>query len=129
LRRIVSASSNRGDCVLDPFSGSGTTVAVASQLGRDYVGIEMSEKYVENTNERLAALTKGSGAKRKNLFLSTSEVSELERLAHDMGMPLKDIRSDRKLVEVFASQFSVRMNNSKRYSADEIIPALGALAD
>jgi len=129
LRRIISASSNRGNCVLDPFSGSGTTVAVASQLGRDYVGIEMSEKYVENTNERLAALTKGSGAKRKNLFLSTSEVSELERLAHDMGMPLKDIRSDRKLVEVFASQFSVRMNNSKRYSADEIIPALGALAD
>ncbi len=58
LKRIVTASSNPGDCVLDPFCGSGTTVAAAYQLRRSYIGIEISEKYVENANKRLAKLEK-----------------------------------------------------------------------
>ncbi len=58
LKRIIMASSNPGDCVLDPFCGSGTTAAAAYQLGRSYVGIEISEKYVENSNKRLAKLEK-----------------------------------------------------------------------
>jgi len=58
LRRIIAVSSNQGDCILDPFSGSGTTAAAAYQLARDYVGIEVSEEYVKNTNERLEQLKK-----------------------------------------------------------------------
>jgi len=58
LKRIITVSSNPGDCVLDPFSGSGTTAAAAYQLGRNYVGIEISGQYVENTNKRLAELKK-----------------------------------------------------------------------
>ncbi|MFZ5973839.1 MAG: DNA-methyltransferase [Bacillota bacterium] len=45
LRRIVLASSNPGDIVLDPFSGSGTTLVVAEQLGRKWVGCEMVAEY------------------------------------------------------------------------------------
>jgi site-specific DNA-methyltransferase (adenine-specific) len=45
LRKIVLASSKEGDIVLDPFSGSGTTLVVAEQLGRKWVGCEMDEKY------------------------------------------------------------------------------------
>jgi len=56
LKRIIAVSSNPGDCVLDPFCGSGTTAVVAYQLGRNYVGVEISEKYVENANKRLAYL-------------------------------------------------------------------------
>lgn len=47
LERIIKASSNLGDVVLDPFSGSFTTSAVAVRLGRVGIGIDMNEEYYE----------------------------------------------------------------------------------
>lgn len=47
LERIIKASSNPGDVVLDPFSGSFTTSAVAVRLGRVSIGIDMNEEYYE----------------------------------------------------------------------------------
>lgn len=47
LERIIKASSNPGDVVLDPFSGSFTTSAVAVRLGRVGIGIDMNEEYYE----------------------------------------------------------------------------------
>lgn len=46
LERIIRASSRPGDCILDPFSGTFTTSAVAKRLGRRSVGIELSPEYV-----------------------------------------------------------------------------------
>ena len=54
LDRIIRASSNPGDVVLDPFNGSGTTVVSAALLGRNYVGIDQSEEYVGYAQKRLA---------------------------------------------------------------------------
>lgn len=45
LRQIILASSNPGDVVLDPFSGSGTTIVVAEQLGRKWLGCDLSSEY------------------------------------------------------------------------------------
>jgi DNA modification methylase len=56
LERIVKVSSNAGDLVLDPFAGSGTTLATAKRLGRHYLGIELSEEYAEQVRERLRAV-------------------------------------------------------------------------
>lgn len=53
LERIIRVSSNPGDLVLDPFAGSGTTLAAAKKLGRDYYGIELSENYVARIRDRL----------------------------------------------------------------------------
>lgn len=53
LNRIIKASSNSGDLVLDPFNGSGTTVIAAALLGRDYIGIDQSEEYVNHARKRL----------------------------------------------------------------------------
>lgn len=53
LRKIVWASSNKDDTVLDPFGGSGTTFAVCEQLGRNWVGIEKEEQYCEMTQDRV----------------------------------------------------------------------------
>ncbi len=53
LERIILTASDPEHLVLDPFSGSGTTVVAAANLGRRYLGIDMSESYVEQGLERL----------------------------------------------------------------------------
>lgn len=60
LGRIIRASSNAGDVVLDPFAGSGTTLAVAKKLGRKWMGCELSEEYVRAATERLESLEEGT---------------------------------------------------------------------
>jgi DNA modification methylase len=65
LNRIIRASSNPGDVVVDPFNGSGTTVVAAALLGRQYLGIDQSEEYCGYARKRLehalaqAALSSG----------------------------------------------------------------------
>jgi site-specific DNA-methyltransferase (adenine-specific) len=54
IERMVLASSNENDLVIDPFSGSGTTLRVCQQLKRRCVGIELSEIYVEMTKKRIS---------------------------------------------------------------------------
>lgn len=53
IERLVLASSNVNDLVLDPFSGSGTTARVCQQLNRNFLGFELNDEYVKMTNERL----------------------------------------------------------------------------
>ncbi|MHC4338241.1 MAG: DNA-methyltransferase [Planctomycetota bacterium] len=126
LKRIIAVSSNRRDCVLDPFSGSGTTAAAAYQLARNYVAIEISQEYVEKTRKRLAEFKMRGG---RNQFLDFTELGELKRLLCDTEIPPKEIVADKNLLHLFANQFAVRMNNSKRYETEEIATALRDLAD
>ena len=53
LHRILLASSNKNDLVLDPFLGSGTTAVVAKKLGRFFCGIEKNKKYFKVSNKRI----------------------------------------------------------------------------
>jgi len=130
LARIIAVSSNPGDVVLDPFNGSGTTTAVACQLGRKYVGIDISENYVANARERLAEL-KHREKNSKNLFgvFEAGELLELKRLCVDIGVDSNRILNSKKLLSIFARQFSVRMNNGKSYSEEGIATALMDLAN
>jgi modification methylase len=57
LSRIMTAASNPGDVVLDPFFGSGTTGAVAKRLGRHFIGIEREETYAQVARKRIGAVT------------------------------------------------------------------------
>lgn len=61
LERIIRASSNPGDLVLDPFSGTFTTSVVAKKLGRQSVGIEIDEEYVKIGLRRLGILIRYKG--------------------------------------------------------------------
>jgi len=56
LYRIIMASSNVGDVVLDPFFGTGTTGAVAKKLGRNWIGIEQDKRYINVAQERIDAV-------------------------------------------------------------------------
>lgn len=61
-RRCIDQLTYIGDVVLDPFSGAGTTCAVAKKTGRHYIGFEMSEKYHNKATERLSLIpTIGEG--------------------------------------------------------------------
>ncbi len=54
IERMVLASSNAGDTILDPFTGSGTTVRVCQQLNRNAIGIDINPKYIEMAKIRLS---------------------------------------------------------------------------
>jgi site-specific DNA-methyltransferase (adenine-specific) len=59
LGRIIRACSNPGEVVLDPFGGSGTTLAVAKKLGRRFLGFELSPEYAAAIQARLDAARPG----------------------------------------------------------------------
>lgn len=81
LERVVKASSNEGDLVLDPFSGSFSTGAVAKRFNRKFVGIEINEDYVKMGIRKLEIpsgysmeeLTKEKKRKTKNLSKKVRE--------------------------------------------------------
>ncbi|MDF1776712.1 MAG: site-specific DNA-methyltransferase [Rhizobiaceae bacterium] len=57
LARVLMSSTKPGDVVLDPFFGSGTTGAVAKRLGRNFVGIEREQDYIDVATRRIAEVT------------------------------------------------------------------------
>ncbi len=120
LRRIIMASSNLKDCVLDPFSGSGTTAAAAIQLDRKYIGIDMSKQYVENCRKRLEELKKLTANQKRDILLT--------QLLIDMKLSSAEIVSDKKLLTLFANQFSVRTNNDQPCDITMIEKSLKDLA-
>jgi len=58
LKRIIISSSQKGDLVLDPFNGSGTTGVVANKLNRQYIGIDLEKEYLDITIRRLNEVNK-----------------------------------------------------------------------
>ncbi len=124
LKRIIRVSSNVGECVLDPFSGSGTTAAASLQLGRVYAGIDISEKYVEEAKGRLAELGQ---RKKGEPFGDYAELSELKQLLTDMGMSWKKVAASSELLMIFTNQFNRRMNNGRKYDAGRVLAALEGL--
>ena len=53
LERVIAASSNEGDVVLDPFCGCGTTLAAADRLNRSWIGIDIASTAIELTQQRV----------------------------------------------------------------------------
>jgi len=59
LGRVIKACSHPGETVLDPFGGSGTTLAVAKKLNRRFIGFELSKNYAKRIETRLAGIESG----------------------------------------------------------------------
>ena len=75
LRKFVLASSNEGDIVLDPFSGSGTTLVVAEQLCRKWLGCEIEPEYNEWAINRLESVQR----KTKDEWIEFDKANEKRR--------------------------------------------------
>lgn len=71
LERVIRASSNAGDTVLDPFSGTFTTAAVAKLLGRNSISIESQESYLKIGLRRVLSMTEHNGEKLEAIKKNT----------------------------------------------------------
>lgn len=71
LYRVITASTNPGDLILDPFFGTGTTGAVAKKLGRHWLGIERDPDYIRVAQQRIDAIP--SATDDPALFLTPSK--------------------------------------------------------
>jgi site-specific DNA-methyltransferase (adenine-specific) len=82
LERIILASSNMGDAVLDPFSGTFTTSFVAKKLGRKSIGIEIEEEYIKIGLRRLQIQThfQGEELRREPRSYERKHSAEQQRL-------------------------------------------------
>lgn len=101
LDRVIKASSNPNDVVLDPFNGSGTTAVSAALLGRRYVGIDQSSEYVEFARSRLAhaleAAEQGApeslfAANRASRVLTETDAFGRERVASKQTKSLPKVK-------------------------------------
>lgn len=120
LARIIRASSNPLDRVLDPFCGSGTTVCVAKKLGRRWLGFELSPEYTQFINQRLeqtrvgdpvdgpedpmrSAPNTSKGKRRKKPF--NRETEEIVIQAYrELGYPADYLLADQDLNRQFINQ-------------------------
>ena len=76
LHRIIIATTKKGDLILDPFLGSGTTGVVAKRLARKFIGIEKDKSYFKEAQKRIK---KSSPYSEKNLDI-TENKKDLERV-------------------------------------------------
>lgn len=125
LAKIVRLSSNAGDWVLDPFSGSGTTAVVAAKLKRIYTGIELSDSYAKETRKRIKACRnraiEGEGAKNW-----TEEMDlELKWLYHENGIPTGQLNKDDLELSIFTAKFNSIMHDTEhQFAPNEIMNRL-----
>lgn len=80
MYRLISMFTKEGEFILDPFNGAGTTTLTAQQLGRNYIGIELSEYYHGITQNRHQQLEEGIDPFRKNEETPKAKNSHVKRL-------------------------------------------------
>jgi site-specific DNA-methyltransferase (adenine-specific) len=132
LGRIIRFCSNDGDLVLDPFSGSATTLVVAKKLGRRFLGFDLSPEYVQRGRDRLencrvgdpldgsaeptvsapASPPKGTRKGKPTTTVATETSANVPALT-------AELRFEKGLIEAFA-------RSSEGYSLDRLVtdPAL-----
>jgi len=113
LARIIRVSSNEGDWILDPFSGSGTTAVVTHKLNRVYTGIEISEKYVKESEKRIKE-SEGLPPEGEGQSKWTEHADhELKWLYHENKVPTEQLKDDPLLLTLFADKFNKRIGATK----------------
>ncbi len=83
LERILEASSNKGDVILDPFCGCGTAIAAAQKLGRNWIGIDITHLAVALQKYRLKDMFKLEPGKDYHIVGEPTDLAAARQLAQD----------------------------------------------
>jgi modification methylase len=110
LSRVILATSKPNDIVLDPFSGSGTTAAVAKRFGRKYIGIEQDKAYASLSQKRLKSVH----------ALADPEVLQIDSKRHEPRVPFGSLL-DRGLIEPGELMFDARRRWHAKVRADGML--------
>ncbi|NIA07140.1 MAG: site-specific DNA-methyltransferase [Actinobacteria bacterium] len=127
LARIIRASSNPGNLVLDPFCGAGTTATVAAQLDRRYLSIDISAEYVHKARLRVANTLKPTAGYKLD-GLSPLEMTELIRLYQENEIPAGRLLAKPHFVALFTEQLNRRLAKCSQTQPAAISPERIALA-
>lgn len=114
LGRIIRASSNPGDLVLDCFSGSGTTLAVSSELNRMWVGIDNSIEAIVTTLERFSkGLQRMGDFVKKETVSKQGELMRLNEITRDFSVFIESshIGESDRILETLAGNFVSSKNS------------------
>ncbi len=125
LMRIVMASSHRGEIVLDPFIGSGTTAVAAKRTGRKYVGVDLSQEYVAHTKKRLRGVTDESQATPGDHGWPALHVDHLILLYRETKVTIDNLLPNEVALRVIAGSLSERSGHP--YSVADVRAKLAAL--
>lgn len=90
LKRIIEASSNQGDLVLDCFAGSGTTLVAAEQLGREWIGVDIGDVAISTIRHRFEKGTKRLSDLSSSKTQTTSKQSS-GSLFDDIGTQVEEV--------------------------------------
>jgi len=99
LGRIIRTCSHKGEIVLDPFSGSATTLAVAKKLHRQFIGFDLSEEYIRAGTARLDQITPGdplSGAAEPTMSVKSTAAAQSQQQSRKQKPPRKRIAQRQK---------------------------------
>ncbi|HUV41548.1 MAG TPA: site-specific DNA-methyltransferase [Sedimentisphaerales bacterium] len=125
LARIIRVSSNAGDWVLDPFSGSGTTAIVAAKLKREYTGIEISPEYADQSRKRIRQFNNLPIVDAGPGRWSRHADAELKCLYHENKVSAEGLQQSSYLLGLFTEKFNSRISNGQNhYSCDDVIERL-----
>jgi len=124
LARIIRVCTDPGQLVLDPFAGSGTTLVVAKKLSRKYLGMEISEKYVQGIKERLALTKPLADITGERTGTWPEEHLELLGDAYvEFGIATDKLFKNEHLLLPFARRFNLRLKHSgieEQYEPKEV---------
>lgn len=122
VERMVLASSDEGDLVVDPFSGSGTTLRVCQQLNRNAIGIELNKEYVKQTEERLACQFEGFDSIDERMLRVPNDLNDVqvrkEYIQNHVNWFLKN-HPDR--IDLFLDEVRAKYSNKKEYPQTELV--------
>lgn len=142
LRRIIQASSNPGDLVMDCFAGSGTTLVVAHELGRRWIGIDSSQEAISATLKRFRSGTQPMGdfvsernrAKRNKKITDCPSLFDCSQITMKQRLPTKHtpildfrllasgyhVAESGKILEKWRNMLSSIDLNTEKQSGDDL---------
>ena len=130
LRRIILASTNKGDHVADFFCGSGTTLTVAEKLGRKWIGCDSNMYSIHMIRKRILNVSKSNDIinwkKSYNRDPNSFNILGIEKIDEKNSIPKvfisKDVRDKKKIPELKrATDFNIKIHQNDRKIMIELI--------